>query len=80
MKLPHPVHPTLEDKQLMTVKEVALLLRISRSALYRLIERGELPSLRLGHSVRLRADDVLAFMRGTRRLPVQDAHQEPDTD
>jgi excisionase family DNA binding protein len=39
-------------------------LKVSRSTLYRLIDRGELPAYRFGWIIRLRAADVEAFRRG----------------
>ena len=51
---------------LLTVDEVADLLRISRDAAYQRIARGQLPGVcRLGKSVRVRRDVLLrAVMRG----------------
>jgi excisionase family DNA binding protein len=41
-----------------TVSEVAALLRVSNMTVYRLINSGELPAVRIGRSFRLPAADV----------------------
>jgi len=46
---------------LMTVSEVAALLRFSRGHLYELVRSGELPVVRCGRAVRLRREDVDAW-------------------
>jgi excisionase family DNA binding protein len=48
--------------QFLTVAEVADLLRVSNMTVYRLIQQGELPAVRVGRSYRLRAEDVDAFL------------------
>ena len=46
------------EARLLTVSEVADLLRVSRMTVYRLIKDGEMSALRVGRSYRLRDDDV----------------------
>jgi excisionase family DNA binding protein len=48
--------------RLLTVNEVADLLRVSRMTVYRLIKEGELKALRVGRNYRLREDDVDAYL------------------
>jgi excisionase family DNA binding protein len=50
------VHYT--KSQFLTVAEVAKALRISNMTVYRLINSGELPAVRVGKSYRLREEDV----------------------
>ncbi|WP_419918957.1 helix-turn-helix domain-containing protein [Candidatus Poriferisocius sp.] len=45
-------------ERLMTVAEVATLMRVSTMTVYRLINAGDLPSVRIGKSYRLRESDV----------------------
>jgi excisionase family DNA binding protein len=47
---------------LLTVAEVAEMLRVSEMTIYRLIKAGELRALQIGKSYRLREDDVDAFL------------------
>ncbi|MGZ4131561.1 MAG: helix-turn-helix domain-containing protein [Actinomycetota bacterium] len=46
------------EARLLTVSEVADLLRVSKMTVYRLINEGSIGSLRVGRSYRLREDDV----------------------
>ena len=46
----------------LTVAEVAALLRVSTMTVYRLIKAGELASVRVGKSYRVREDDVDAYL------------------
>jgi excisionase family DNA binding protein len=48
--------------QLLTVSEVAEMLRVSDMTVYRLIKSGQLRALQIGKSYRLRDDDVDAFL------------------
>ena len=43
--------------------EVATLLKVSRSMAYRLIQMGMIPSVRINHSVRVRACDLEEFLQ-----------------
>jgi len=42
----------------LTVGEVAAILRVSNMTVYRLINAGELPAVRVGRSFRLREEDL----------------------
>ncbi|HEX9529817.1 MAG TPA: helix-turn-helix domain-containing protein [Acidimicrobiales bacterium] len=46
----------------LTVGEVADLLRVSNMTVYRLINAGELPAVRVGKSYRLREDDIDKYL------------------
>ncbi len=46
----------------VTVAEVAKRLRLSNMTVYRLINSGELPALRIGKSYRLREEDVDRYL------------------
>jgi excisionase family DNA binding protein len=60
---------TTEDlPPLMRPVDVAELLNVSRKTAYRLIERGELDAIHVGRSVRVRPDDLTAYLeRGGHR-------------
>jgi excisionase family DNA binding protein len=47
----------------LTVGEVANVLRVSNMTVYRLINAGELPAVRVGRSFRLRESDLDAYLR-----------------
>jgi excisionase family DNA binding protein len=47
---------------LLTVDEAAAYLRISRAKAYQLAATGELPTVRMGRSVRVRRDRLMAWL------------------
>ncbi len=51
-----------QDSHFVTVGEVARKLRVSNMTVYRLIQAGELPAVRVGKSYRLREEDVDAYL------------------
>jgi excisionase family DNA binding protein len=56
---------------LLTVPEVAAQLRVSRDTVYRKIQRGELPAVRLGPTGTLRIDqtELELYLYGEADLP-----------
>ncbi len=59
----------LEDPGLLTVKEVALAVRVSPATVYRLVQAGELGAVRVGRSIRVKAEDLRAFLESRRVVP-----------
>jgi excisionase family DNA binding protein len=47
---------------LLTVAEVAEVLRVSNMTVYRLIKAGDLPALRVGKNYRIRESELEAFL------------------
>ena len=56
----------IENKQLLKANEVARILNISRSLVYRLIHTGKIPSIRISQAVRVHNDDLNRFIEGNR--------------
>jgi excisionase family DNA binding protein len=50
--------------ELLTVAEVADVLRVSTMTVYRLIHNGELPAVRVGRNYRVRRGDLLRYIEG----------------
>ena len=48
--------------RLLTVAEVADLMRVSTMTVYRLIKAGDLAALRVGKSYRIKQEDIDAFL------------------
>jgi excisionase family DNA binding protein len=48
----------------LTVTEVAASLRVSNMTVYRLINAGGLPAVRIGKSFRIREDDLNRYLSG----------------
>ena len=63
------------SRLLLRPAEVAELLGISRSKLYELLALGELPTVRLGHVVRVPADALETWIRS--RIILQASDEEP---
>jgi excisionase family DNA binding protein len=55
-----------EDKRLLKASEVARILNISRSLVYRLIHTGKIPYIRINQAVRVHHDDLNKFIEGNR--------------
>ena len=53
--------PFVGDR-LLTVSEVAATMRVSNMTVYRLIQAGEIPAVRVGKSYRLREDDIDKYL------------------
>ncbi len=50
-----------EQKIFVTIREAASMMSVSRDTIYRLINRGELPSVKVGSIRRIRVADIHAF-------------------
>jgi excisionase family DNA binding protein len=50
---------------LMTVGEAATILHVSARTIRRLVERGELHSVRIGRSIRIRVEDIVHIIFGS---------------
>ena len=48
--------------QLLTAREVSQILRLGHSTVYQLLQRGDLPCVRFGRSVRVRPKDLEEFI------------------
>lgn len=54
-------HPNIDDR-LLTVVEVAELMRVSNMTVYRLIKGGQLAAIRVGKNYRIRESDVDRYL------------------
>ena len=48
--------------RLLTVAEVAQVMRVSRMTVYRLIRRGQLKAIRVGRNYRVRENDLNEYL------------------
>jgi excisionase family DNA binding protein len=55
--------PTLSDVRFLTVGEVALIMRISKMTVYRLVQSGELEAVRTGRAFRVPEVAVNQYLR-----------------
>ena len=49
--------------QLLTGEEVARILKISRAYAYRLMKQGDIPTIKMGRTVRVSYDNLLKFIQ-----------------
>jgi len=54
----------MEEKELLTVKEVAEWLRVTPITVYRMVKQGRLKVHHVGKQLRFRREDINAFLRG----------------
>jgi len=67
MQPDHTVQPI--EVLLYTVPQVAKMLQVSTRTVFHLIARGQLPTVKIGTSLRIFSDELLHFARtGTRRI------------
>jgi excisionase family DNA binding protein len=61
---PNLIHGSREEPQeYLTVAEVAVMLRVSRATIYRLVHAGRLPGMRVGRSIRVSPTAVQRYLR-----------------
>lgn len=54
-----------EGIRLLTVAEVASVMRVSRMTVYRLIRRGQLKAIRVGRNYRVREQDLREYLESS---------------
>ena len=59
-----PLAPLPLSERLLSVREAARVLGLSRASVYRLCERGELPHVRLSNVVRIDPAELARFIKG----------------
>lgn len=57
-----PTHIRRVPVPVLTVQQVAAELGVSKMTVYRLTASGELPSVRIGRSIRVRVPDLDAYL------------------
>jgi len=55
-------HTLLPGDKVFTIPEVAAYLKISKSKIYDLVTRKEIPHLKVGRNVRIRESDLLRWL------------------
>jgi len=54
-------------EELFTIREVAEKLKISVSSMYRLVETGRFPHIKLGSNIRFKKDHIAVFIAETQK-------------
>jgi excisionase family DNA binding protein len=60
---------TLSDVKFLTVYEVAVILRLSKMSVYRLVHSGELEAVRVGRSFRVPEQAIVSYLQGAGYTP-----------
>lgn len=55
----------MADTEFLKVSEVAARLSISRMTVYRLVEDGSIPAIRIGHMFRIKKSDLNRYIRNS---------------
>lgn len=66
----------MRDNELLTVKEVATFLRVSRVTVWRWCQRGLIPASKVGRNWRIRRDDLLELLEIPVCLPSNNSDQQ----
>ena len=53
---------SFREARFVTVNEVAQLMRVSKMTVYRMINQGNLPAVRIGRGYRIREEDVHTYL------------------
>ena len=59
-----PVHQNGHSSRLLSPSEVCQELQADRASVYRRLRSGEIPSLKLGHALKVRREDLEGYMKG----------------
>ena len=70
---------TSDEINWLSTGDAARRLGVTTRTLYRFLDEGELPGYRFGRVIRLKADDVDAYIEKCRIEPGTMAHLYPDT-
>lgn len=57
-----------QQHEYLKVPEVAEMLRLARNTVYQLVGEGEIPSVRIGRSVRVSRKELERWLEGQRQL------------
>src|ERR671927_92138 len=55
--------------ELLSIQEVCQELKMGKSWVYRRLKSGEIPSIKLGHNIKVRRKDLEEYLEGNRYRP-----------
>jgi len=67
----------MKTEQFYTVKTLAEKLAITPITVYRMVDQGKLPAVKIGKSIRFKPQDIDAFLETVRVGPAGLAEEEP---
>lgn len=63
---------TLAERSFLTVRELADVLRVSRRTAYVYVQTGQVPSVRVGNSIRIPRAALIEQLGGSTKRPSQE--------
>ena len=63
-----PMHQNGQSSRLLSPSEVCQELQADRASVYWMLRSGEIPSLKLGHALKVRREDLEGYMKGRKHL------------
>ena len=63
-----PVHHNGQSSRLLSPSEVCQELEADRASVYWMLRSGEIPSLKLGHALKVRREDLEGYIKGRKHL------------
>ncbi len=57
-----PIDPSDLPERLLTIREIAEILSVSRATVYSLIERRELDHVRVSNAIRIRPENLVRYL------------------
>jgi len=57
----------------ITIKDVAIILKVTEKTIYRLVQRGDLPGFKVGGSWRFLKEDIEAWIKEQKEQAGEDA-------
>ena len=64
---PIPVQPKVDPNRLLKAQEIAKKLGVSKTLAYQLMQKGEIPTVRIGSAVRVRPLDLEDYIKNNLR-------------
>ena len=71
------IEEDIRKNELLTVKEVAVYLRVSRVTVWRWCQKGTIPASRVGRNWRIRRDDLWLLLELTQSPPLSPVELTP---
>ncbi len=68
----HTKHDGAGGHELLSLKEVSQELGMSKGWVYQRIRSGEIPHVKLGHNIKVRREDLEAYLQAQRRESIDE--------
>jgi excisionase family DNA binding protein len=69
------IHENIQFDKLLKPTDVARILNISRALSYRLLQKGEIPVIRVNNAIRVKPNDLEDFIEKSRNSQLNEAYK-----